>query len=503
MTIDLAQPGLAVDYAYAGVVRRTAPLTTILARHSAVAGVNGDFFDIGDTGAPLGLGLDRQEGLLNARSIGWNAAFYFDKAGVPEVGTLPMVARFKQHPKFALTNVNSPEVAPDSIGVYTRAWGRTSGYAITGGQTQDVRSVLIRNGRVVEKKSKLFQNKVIDGTLLVGRGQGAKDLARLKKGTKATVRWWLKDTPRMAITGNKVLINDGLIQVVDDREMHPRTAIGIDRDTNQLLLLVVDGRQSFSRGYTMVELANRMIDLGADEALNLDGGGSSTMVAKKETGEIGVVNYPSDGGQRSVPNGLEVTYNGPPVVTPPPPTATPTPARPAPRRPHPDRHADALAVGGHFEDRHRGHGGEALRYRVGDLHRPHLAGVVGDGGRYVAADRDHRRHQLVAGCRLVGQYGGQDRLLQASPSELRTERGHSALVTDRHRPGRHLAAGRRLVHDLDQPPVVAGRGGLAGRGSGRSSRGWTEQDPPPRRRRRRCSRRAGAWSGAGCRERVA
>ena len=115
----------------------------------------------------------------------------------------------------------------------------------------------------------------------------------------------------MAITGNKILINDGVVTVVDDREMHPRTAIGIDRETNQLLLLVVDGRQSFSRGYTMVELANRMIDLGADEALNLDGGGSSTMVAKKENGLVGVVNYPSDGGQRSVPNGLEVTYTAP------------------------------------------------------------------------------------------------------------------------------------------------------------------------------------------------
>ncbi len=99
-----------------------------------------------------------------------------------------------------------------------------------------------------------------------------------------------------------------MITVVDDREMHPRTAIGIDRETRQLLFLVVDGRQSFSRGYTMVELANRMIDLGADEALNLDGGGSSTMVAKKESGRVSVVNYPSDGQQRYVPNGLEVTY---------------------------------------------------------------------------------------------------------------------------------------------------------------------------------------------------
>jgi hypothetical protein len=315
MAIALDTPGLAVDYAYAGVVRRTAPLTKILARHQAIGGVNGDFFDIGDTGAPLGLGLDRQEGLLNARSDGWNAAFYVDKTGLPQIGTVPMVARYKQHPLLPITTVNSPEVEPGGIGVYTPAWGYTSGYRITGGQTQDVRMVRILKGRVVETKSRLPAGKPVEGIMLVGRGAGAKELARLRKGTKATVRWWLKDQPKMAITGNKILINDGLVTVVDDREMHPRTAIGIDRELNQLLLLVVDGRQSFSRGYTMVELANRMIDLGADEALNLDGGGSSTMVAKKETGLVSVVNYPSDGGQRSVPNGLEVTYTPPAATT--------------------------------------------------------------------------------------------------------------------------------------------------------------------------------------------
>ncbi len=307
MSVALDTPGLAVDYAYAGVVRRTSPLTRILARHRAVAGVNGDFFDIGDTGAPLGLGLDRQEGVLNARSAGWNTAFYVDKAGLPQVGTLSMVARYKQHPGMSITNVNSPEVAPGGIGIYTPAWGYASGYRITGGQTEDVRMVRILKGRVVETKKRLPTGK-INGILLVGRGAGAKELGRLRKGSKATVRWWLKNSPRMAITGNKILINDGVVTVVDDREMHPRTAVGVDRETNQLLLLVVDGRQSFSRGYTMVELANRMIDLGADEALNLDGGGSSTMVAKKKSGRVSVVNYPSDGGQRSVPNGLEITY---------------------------------------------------------------------------------------------------------------------------------------------------------------------------------------------------
>ena len=220
-----------------------------------------------------------------------------------------MVGRVKQHPRWDITNVNSPEVRPGGIGAYTRAWGRTSGYRVTGDEKRwKVRMLVVQRGRVVANRRKLTSGKPIRGTVLIGRGAGAKQLAKVRLGRKITLHRWLQGRPKMAITGNKALVREGIIQVVDDREMHPRTAVGIDRDTRQLLLLVVDGRQSFSRGYTMVELANTMIDLGADEALNLDGGGSSTMVARRGDGTVGVINSPSDGSQRSVPNGLEVTY---------------------------------------------------------------------------------------------------------------------------------------------------------------------------------------------------
>ena len=98
---------------------------------------------------------------------------------------------------------------------------------------------------------------------------------------------------------------------IDDRELHPRTAVGVDHDTGEVLLLVVDGRSSRSRGYTMVELANLMVDLGADEAVNLDGGGSSTMVGRNRRGKVAVLNTPSDGGQRRVANAISVRYRSP------------------------------------------------------------------------------------------------------------------------------------------------------------------------------------------------
>lgn len=312
LTVDPSVPGVALGYANPGRVAGTAPVLSMARRDGAVAAVNGDFFDIDGTGAPLGVGVTRR-GVLHAPRGGWNASFYLSARGRPEIGSLPMRAEIRQRPSSKITNLNSPRVKPGGIGIYTRDWGRTSGYRVTDGQRRNVRMVVVRHGRVAATKQKLTKNQRIQGTLLVGRGKGARALSKLRKGARADVRWWLEDRPRMAIGGNKFLILDGIVQVVDDREMHPRTAVGIDRDTGEVLLLTVDGRQPSSRGFTMVELASTMMDLGADEALNLDGGGSSTMVARKPNGRVGVLNSPSEGRQRRVANTLQVFSTAPPI----------------------------------------------------------------------------------------------------------------------------------------------------------------------------------------------
>jgi hypothetical protein len=312
LTVDLRQKGLSVDLLNAGPVRQTASVKTMLrGSRYAVGAVNGDFFDIGDTGAPLGLGKDRQRGPLNGRVAGWNNAFFIDAHGHPDIDVLPMLPTVVGRPAIRVTNVNSPSVQPGGIGAYNRQWGTTAGYRIVDGQRRDVRMVLIRDGRVVRTSTRLGTGKAIDGVMLVGRGAGAQALRALRVGQRVQVRWQVRGTPRMAITGNKFLVRDGVVQVVDDREMHPRTAIGIDRSSKSLLFLVVDGRQKFSRGNTMVELANKMIDLGADEALNLDGGGSTTMMARGGSGNLRVVNSPSDGRLRPVANGIEIVYKKP------------------------------------------------------------------------------------------------------------------------------------------------------------------------------------------------
>jgi exopolysaccharide biosynthesis protein len=83
---------------------------------------------------------------------------------------------------------------------------------------------------------------------------------------------------------------------------HPRTAVGFSRDSTTLFILAVDGRSQRSAGVTLDELATLMRRLGAWQAMNFDGGGSTTMVIDGL-----VVNAPSDTtGERAVGNALLV-----------------------------------------------------------------------------------------------------------------------------------------------------------------------------------------------------
>jgi hypothetical protein len=274
-----------------------------------VVAVNGDFFDIRDTEAPLGVAKDRQRGIMNGVQTGWNSAFWVDANGVPHIGDLYADAVIKQRPGLDITTVNSPSVRPGQVGLYTEKWGTLTRYRVVDGQRRGVRMVVVRHGRVVSNQSRFPASLQVRDLVLVGRGAGAGELARLRAGQRVATDVSLSQDVAMAVTGNMFILRDGKRVAKDDVDLHPRTAIGIDHDTGQLLLLVIDGRQSFSRGSTMKELAKLFQRLGAEDALNLDGGGSSIMVARQADGSLAVLNSPSDGHPRPVSNGLEVTYD--------------------------------------------------------------------------------------------------------------------------------------------------------------------------------------------------
>jgi hypothetical protein len=159
------------------------------------------------------------------------------------------------------------------------------------------------------------------GAVLAAYGSGLRAEEVQKMGDGDTVRVLLATLPRIPRGGTPTMIIGGWPRILRDGEnvagesatiegtlsrnaeaRHPRTAVGFSRDSSTLFVLTVDGRSENSGGMTLVELANLMRELGASQAMNFDGGGSTTMVVEGK-----VVNHPSDKeGERAVGNSLLV-----------------------------------------------------------------------------------------------------------------------------------------------------------------------------------------------------
>lgn len=303
VTLDTDRARLRLDQVHAPTVQGRDTVGRMAKRQGAVVAVNGDFFDIADTGAALGVGATRRDPTRQARATGWNSAFHLSK-GRYRVGTLGMKARIVNRPNFVFSGVNMAEIEKNGLALYTPEWGTTSGRRVLPAGARKKREVLVRRGRVVANRRRLSHGTPVRGQLLVGTGTSADLLKKLRVGKRVKVRAHLSGRPRVAIGGDRPLLTAGTRVVVDDRVLHPRTAVGVDATNRYVYLVVVDGRSTASRGATMVELADLMTELGATDALNLDGGGSSTMVTPNRKGRLSVRNTPSDGVQRPVPNGL-------------------------------------------------------------------------------------------------------------------------------------------------------------------------------------------------------
>ena len=110
-----------------------------------------------------------------------------------------------------------------------------------------------------------------------------------------------------AVSGRQMLLNDGVAQS-DDTHLEPRTAVGVTKNGKRLFILVGDGRRKeYSNGLSYADMAQIFKSLGAYDALNLDGGGSSSFCLSVGDGKFAPINRPSDrAGERFVPNGIAV-----------------------------------------------------------------------------------------------------------------------------------------------------------------------------------------------------
>ncbi|MGH7625084.1 MAG: phosphodiester glycosidase family protein [Gemmatimonadaceae bacterium] len=122
--------------------------------------------------------------------------------------------------------------------------------------------------------------------------------------------------PAEAVGGRPMLAHDSVVAAAADTTgqrsfnvgRNPRTAAGFARNGTRLILAVIDGRQKpYSDGMSLRETANLMLALGARDAINLDGGGSSTLVYADpdSAGRLRIANHVSDKqGERAVGDAL-------------------------------------------------------------------------------------------------------------------------------------------------------------------------------------------------------
>lgn len=118
-----------------------------------------------------------------------------------------------------------------------------------------------------------------------------------------------KNDLKQAMSSNALLVKDGVV-VGSSTDLEPRTAVGIRAD-GSVFFIVIDGRQDpYSAGITLTDLAKLMLDMGAVQAANLDGGGSSTYTARIPGSDaLSVLNSPSDGTERTVASSWLIVSN--------------------------------------------------------------------------------------------------------------------------------------------------------------------------------------------------
>ncbi|MFI9381510.1 phosphodiester glycosidase family protein [Kutzneria sp. NPDC052558] len=310
LTADLSDPRLTVGLLTPPVVGQVRTVTDMATRQHAFAGVNGDFFDINNTGAPRGIEVSNGQIIKGPWTDPqpWRPSVGVDTNRLGKIvnafldGSVTLPAG-----KFPLDGLNQEQAPPTGLAVFTPAWGSASRafYNVT-----KVHELTVVNGVVTAHATGSGSGPIpADGFVLAGTGTDADLLAAAHIGDPVAVTYAPRTEPAddwQALLGIRdVLVRDGKVQTLDDTALNPETAVGFSRDGTTMQLVVIDGRSTASRGVTEQQLAVIMQQRGAYNAVVIDGGGSSSLVSRDPgTPNVWQRNVPSDGVEREVGNGI-------------------------------------------------------------------------------------------------------------------------------------------------------------------------------------------------------
>jgi hypothetical protein len=326
--VDLRHPYVALESVKAKDLLIGRETTSRMARrrqdegHRVVAAINADFFEA--DGSPVNLQI--RNGEILRTPIARTVVGFYDRAK-PIWGRLQFSGCVvKGSRRAAILNINSRHTSDDLV-LYNRYFGvRTLTdstrceallHPLQEWQVNDTLTCMIdsiANGNMaIPDNHAVLSGHGLSGAFVrnnILKGDTVKLWLGLPPST-AAIREMIGGLPQIVVNGREQVSNAQQLEGGSDsftNTRHPRTAVGFNADSSSLFLVTVDGRQpAVSSGMSLQELAGFLIHIGVHNGINLDGGGSTTMVINDT-----VMNSPSDAaGERAVANALLLISTAP------------------------------------------------------------------------------------------------------------------------------------------------------------------------------------------------
>lgn len=321
MNVDLTNSNLRLGTVEAGNVLSDPSdetISSMAARTGAVAGINGDYFEINATGRPLG-GVISNGVVLKSPRPDYNAQLGIKPDGSmvigPENFTGTITDGTAAHP---LTSINVVNDVPNGITELTSALGATGN--LTGPATLVLghpsgTNLVVDSMRTVTSVPAL--TAPTEGLLGAGApGAWLSNTVHPGDTLNLADRIGPDQNLTQLLSGATELVKDGRPYTdptgTPPSGANPETAVGVSKDGRHAILVTLDGRlgESTAVGVSPAQVAGYLVAQGAYTALLLDGGGSTEMIARQPGAHsTSVLNTPSDGRERPVANGLFVYTN--------------------------------------------------------------------------------------------------------------------------------------------------------------------------------------------------
>ncbi len=282
---------------------------------SIIGGINGDFYYL-ENGVPIGL-LIQNGKLISYSNTKWNA-IGFNQDGTVVIGMPNLEMYYTANgKKFTFGNFNK---AQNDWGpyLYSSDFGPNTGSTVPSLEViLDIKEGDLKVGGIV--KAKISGIKLNAKATPIGENQlvlsarngksGFSSMADFRMGNEVVFQF--NDTENkwanvsQAVGGKQILIENGLMASgLSASDYNPVTAVGV-KSNGEVVLYQSDGRSTSSQGSSSLEVAQFLYKLGCVKALQLDGGGSSSIIARMPGhSSPGLLNNPSDGRERANSNSL-------------------------------------------------------------------------------------------------------------------------------------------------------------------------------------------------------